>query len=124
MRPAGPTPRSIYYYKRGSASARRMYIAYTRDQGLRVTKKLNDKFYSEHVNYYDANGLLSGMRYRPTNAGYFPTGRLNFTRDRSGLITGLSEDLAMTVNYDPDLQISSIAHTMPQPFDESHCCPK
>jgi len=118
--PPGPTPHSIYYYKRGSASARRMYIAYTRDQGLRATKKVNDKFYSEHVNYYDANGLLSGMRYRPTNIGYFPTGRLNFTRDGSGLITNTSEDLAMTVSYDPELQISSIAHTLPQPFDESY----
>lgn len=118
--PVGPTPGDIYYYKRYSANSRKMNIHYTRDQGLRITHKTNSRFENEHFNYYDANGLLGVVYYRPTHAGYFPTGRLNFTRDGSGLINTIAQDLAMTVNYDPDLQISSIAHTVPQPFDESY----
>jgi YD repeat-containing protein len=32
----------------------------------------------------------------------------------------MANDLAMTVNYDPDLQISSISHVLPQAFDEGY----
>jgi RHS repeat-associated protein len=48
------------------------------------------------------------------------SGSLNFTRDTSGLITSISGDKQLGATYDPDLQISSINHILPQPFAESY----
>jgi RHS repeat-associated protein len=100
-----------------------MQVGYTYDNALRITKKNNYVLHSEINNAFDANGVLSSIYYHPQSgypSNYYPSGRLNFTRDASGLISTIDQDLAMTINYDPDLQISSIAHTLPQPFDEAY----
>jgi len=99
-----------------------MYVQYVYDNNLRIAAKNTNRFHNEHFYTPDANGLLKEIYYRADvgHPGSFPTGRLSFTRDQSGLIQTVANDLAMTVNYDPDLQISSISHTLPQPFDESY----
>ncbi|MCK4761805.1 MAG: RHS repeat-associated core domain-containing protein [Candidatus Aminicenantes bacterium] len=45
---------------------------------------------------------------------------LNLTRDTSGLITSLTGGKQLTVNYNQDLEITNVNHTIPQPFSESY----
>ena len=48
----------------------------------------------------------------------FPDIDINFARDKSGLITSLTGDKELNVTYNTDLEIESVQHILPQPFDE------
>ena len=89
------------------------------DAARRMTYRNNDLFIKREYFSY-ANGLLKQSRYIAAEPYFTASGSLNYGRDISGLITSISGDKQLNATYDPDLQISSIAHTLPQPFAESY----
>jgi RHS repeat-associated protein len=72
--------------------------------------------------------MLSNIQYRNKYApGSFPTVDFNYTQDNSGLIksiTGFTDsvkDMELSnVDYTNDLEITSVQHTLPQPFNETY----
>ena len=89
------------------------------DAARRMTYRKNDLFIKREYFSY-ANGLLKQSRYIAAEPYFTASGSLTYGRDISGLITSISGDKQLNAAYDPDLQISSIAHTLPQPFAESY----
>jgi RHS repeat-associated protein len=117
--PVGPTPFNLIYSKR--YISKHLQSFYTYDNGLRPVKKYDSTFDNEKYNYYDSNGLLRRIYYKSfSNPTLYSTGSLDFSRDTSGLIAGLTGDKQLNATYDSDLQINSIQHTLPRPFDESY----
>jgi RHS repeat-associated protein len=117
----GGSPKEIDYLWSGTQASFMRNSLY-HDAARRLTSRGNEMFKRSDYFTYDSNGLLKQSRYAG-QAGwpYFTaSGSLNFTRDTSGLITGLTGDKELGATYDPDLQISSINHTLPQPFAESY----
>jgi RHS repeat-associated protein len=72
--------------------------------------------------------MLSNIQYRNKYApGSFPTVDFNYTQDNSGLIksiTGFTDSIKdmelSNVDYNNDLEIESVQHTLPQPFNETY----
>jgi RHS repeat-associated protein len=115
----GGSPPGIQYNWYGTELASlKSWMQY--DTARRMTIKKKQTLYKNDYFNYDTNGLLKQSRY-VSQAPYFNTsGSLNFTRDNSGLITGITGDKQLNATYDPDLQINTIQHTLPQSFAESY----
>jgi RHS repeat-associated protein len=114
--PIGFTPYLVTYSKRWEYSDYRMH--YTYDKGNRLTIRKNQYLNTQKDFTYDTNGVLSQLTYSGPAA--FPDIDINFTRDDSGLITSITGDKELNVNYNPDLEIEGVQHILPQPFDESY----
>ena len=114
----GSSPRRIDNWWHGTALD---FMASTMDHDAarRMTYRKNDVFIKREYFSY-ANGLLKQSRYIAAEPYFTASGSLTYGRDISGLITSISGDKQLNATYDPDLQISSIAHTLPQPFAESY----
>lgn len=108
----GPT--SIYdsYIETNAHSS--FGTTYGYDDRLRLERKYT--VFGQDDYSYDTNGILSGIN---TVSGNFPV-HLNFTRDLSGLITGISGDIQLSASYNPDLETSGIQHGFPMSFDEAY----
>ncbi|MCK4761896.1 MAG: RHS repeat-associated core domain-containing protein, partial [Candidatus Aminicenantes bacterium] len=118
--PIGFTPLRVWYGKKGIGTTHETEYYY--DSAYRLTKKTTPYLKREQLFSYDTNGILKQMIYRkkPLTVGYFPYVELNLTRDTSGLITSLTGGKQLTVNYNQDLEITNVNHTIPQPFSESY----
>jgi RHS repeat-associated protein len=114
--PIGFTPYLITYTKWWDYGEYRMH--YTYDKGNRLTIRKNYYLNTQKNFSYDTNGVLSQLMYRGPTA--FPDIDINFIRDDSGLITSITGDKELNVNYNPDLEIEGVQHILPQPFDESY----
>jgi RHS repeat-associated protein len=114
--PIGFNPYLVTYTKRWEYGEYRMH--YTYDKGNRLTIRKNYYLNTQKNFAYDTNGVLSQLMYRGPTA--FPGIDINFTRDDSGLITSITGDKELNVTYNPDLEIESVQHILPQTFDESY----
>jgi RHS repeat-associated protein len=115
----GDSPQMIVYNWAGTGASQ-MQIHMHYDAARRLTYKDNNTFIKREYFSYDNNGLLKQSRYVGDAPYFTASGSLTFSRDTSGLITGLTGDKQLGATYDPDLQISSINHILPQPFAESY----
>jgi RHS repeat-associated protein len=121
------SPSSVSYFRTGSGNSHAVYYFY--DAGNRFNYKRNDYFDTiTDFDYDPTSGILSKIQYRskPGVLG-FPTIDFNFTRDNSGLIksiTGFTDSIKdkelSNVDYTNDLEITSVQHTLPQPFNETY----
>jgi RHS repeat-associated protein len=91
---------------------------YTYNSRNRLTISKNQYLNKQKNFSYDTNGVLSQLMYSGPTA--FPDIDINFTRDDSGLITSITGDKELNVTYNSDLEIESVQHILPQPFDESY----
>jgi YD repeat-containing protein len=114
------SPNMIWNIRAGTETGALQGVQY--NTARRPTSRVNLMFQKEEFLSYDANGMLKQNRYRGYGGTYIfnASGSLNFSRDTSGLITGITGDKELSAIYDPDLQISSINHTLPQAFAESY----
>jgi hypothetical protein len=114
-------PVFIHHYKKdyGVNSYSASYNYWANNNVRTIT---NNFFNRDQKFEYDANNVLSRTFYRqkPGVAGNYPYVDLHFERDASGLITSITGDKELTANYNPDLEIESVSHTLPQAFDESY----
>jgi len=117
----GSSPNEIDYLWKGT-QASFMRTTMSHDTARRMTSYKNEMFRRADYFSYDTNGLLKQSRYAgwPGWPYFNETGSLNFSRDTSGLITGITGDRELSTAYDQDLQITSINHILPQPFAESY----
>ncbi len=117
--PIGLAPSIVSYSKWYSSAEHR--LVYTYNNGHRLYSKRNDYLKTMKYFSYDTNGSLSSLRYRNV-FGYvdFPDINLDFLRDNSGLITSISGDKGLSVNYNSNLEIESVQHTLPQSFGETY----
>ena len=116
----GPTPQKITYHKRYYGSYYEVENTFNKVDQLYV--RTNRFFGREHRFYLDANGFINRSRYRDLwyIPGTYPAIDIYFNRDHSGLITSMTGDRALEVTVNPDLEITAVRHTIPQPFDESY----
>jgi len=117
----GGSPNEIDYLWKGT-QASFMRTTLTHDTARRMTSYKNEMFKRRDFFTYDSNGLLQKSRYEgwPGWPYFTETGSLYFSRDTSGLISGITGDKELNANYDQDLQITSINHILPQPFAEGY----
>jgi RHS repeat-associated protein len=116
----GPTPQKITYHKRHYGSYYEVENTFNKVDQLYV--RTNRFFGREHRFYLDANSFINRSRYRDLwyIPGTYPAIDIYFNRDHSGLITSMTGDKALDVTVNPDLEITAVQHTIPQPFDESY----
>jgi RHS repeat-associated protein len=126
--PLSFSPSSVHYNRTGYAiPSHAVYYFY--DAGNRFNYKRNDYFDTiKDFNYDPTSGILNNIQYRNKYApGSFPTIDFNYTRDNSGLIksiTGFTDSIKdmelSNVDYNNDLEIETVQHTLPQPFNETY----
>ena len=114
--PTGFTPYLVRYSMRWQYGEYRMNYYY--DSGNRLSIRNNGYLSHKKTYNYDTNGLLSNLTYTGHTA--FPDIDIDFTRDDSGLITAITGDKELNVNYNSDLEIEGVQHILPQPFNESY----
>jgi RHS repeat-associated protein len=118
--PIGPTPQEVLYYKQNYGTPYR--VKYTYNSAMQLEHKINSLFQSDQsFGYKYDTGDLVRIRYRPSYwSGTYPRIDEYLTRDKSGAIQNVTLDNEFTVQFNDDLEITAVNHTLPSSHNETY----